>query len=300
MQYTDPFLEEQKRIAGIPAGQEGVQVAMPSLQQGTKGDRFINEGNELLAGIIASKSAKPKESAQPQVPQSMEGKTQEQIMAETGQQTALDQMNKTGTQPSPEVFKTAQPTLEQPLQQPLPVSEVKGAPVEVSQPLPQKPVEMSQEKLPEVFGDQATVTSRANRYYNDNPAYGVNAGTDFHAKEGTPVALPGSDEWEVVSSRNDVTKRAPGDFSASQNHGWGNSIEVRNTKTGEKMRYSHLQSGSVPDLKPGQLIKGGTVVGGVGNTGNTRGQTGLHLDVEYYDEAGKRQDVLNSRYGSAF
>lgn len=108
---------------------------------------------------------------------------------------------------------------------------------------------------------------------------GYNYGDDFGAPVDTPVSLP-KGQWKVIESSN------TGDF----NRGYGNSVMVQNTETGEKLRFSHL---SQTPLKEGQLIDGG-IIGDTGDTGNV---TGPHLDLEYYDPQGNLQDIQQSSYG---
>lgn len=299
MNYVDPFLQEQQRIAGMQPGSgvEQVSIDIPSLQQPQKTDLpdTVLPGPSLLDMAMAKKMKQAPSSVQPQQPSSEQmsqpvpqqslppqNKPPEQFMAETGQQSALDQMGKEGFKPA------FQPT---PLQ--------KKENTDLSQSMPQQAVNTPLNPSPQnkVFGGDVTVSAQANNPYLNGR---INRGTDFAGKQGTPVALPEGSEWEVVSSVNNVSKRIPEDFSPQQNYGWGNSVVVKNAKTGEKMRLSHMQHGSVPDLKQGQVLKGGTVIGAIGNTGNTHGETGNHLDVEYYNSKGERLDVLQSPYSQYF
>jgi len=126
---------------------------------------------------------------------------------------------------------------------------------------------------------------------------GVNRGADFAVPTGTPVSVPPEGNWEVVESFSGATASGPGNRQAMINRGYGNSVLVRNTLTGEMMRFSHL---SGVDVNPGQLIKGGQVVGRSGATGHVAGRTGQHLDVEYVDQSGKLGDVTRSPYGRYF
>jgi murein DD-endopeptidase MepM/ murein hydrolase activator NlpD len=116
---------------------------------------------------------------------------------------------------------------------------------------------------------------------------GINHGTDFGIKEGTPLALPPG-EWEVLEAYSGAKGR--GFIGNKVNRGYGNSVLVRNADTGETMRFSHL---SGVNVQPGKIYKGGTVLGASGATGNV---TGPHLDLEYKTAAGKYQDVLRSQY----
>lgn len=118
---------------------------------------------------------------------------------------------------------------------------------------------------------------------------GVNYGVDYGVKEGTPVGLPAG-QWEVVEAFGEASGR--GRIGDNTNRGYGNSILVKNQKTGETLRLSHLQRVGV---RPGQVIPGGTVIATSGATGNV---TGSHLDVEYRDKSGRLGDVLRTPYAN--
>lgn len=118
---------------------------------------------------------------------------------------------------------------------------------------------------------------------------GVNYGVDFAVKEGTPLALPPG-QWQVVDSFSGAKGR--GFIGNKTNKGYGNSVLVKNTQTGETLRFSHLKGVSV---LPGKVYRGGTVLGTSGATGNV---TGAHLDLEYRDSSGRIADVLRSKYAS--
>lgn len=120
---------------------------------------------------------------------------------------------------------------------------------------------------------------------------GVNYGTDFGTPENTPLSAPPG-KWKVVSSFAGAKGR--GYIGNSTNSGYGNSILLQNAKTGERIRFSHLNK---VYHKPGTEIEGGTLLGLTGDTGNT---TGYHLDTEYYNQGGKIEDILNSPYGYLF
>lgn len=148
------------------------------------------------------------------------------------------------------------------------------------------PIEAQQ---PAVIPGGAPVTQSFGKYNPElepNPS-GRNWGVDFGVKEGTPLAVPPG-EWVVDDAYSGSNKRG---FvgNTKDNAGYGNSVLVRNTKTGETMRFSHL---SGVNVKPGQSLKGGTVIGTSGATGNV---TGPHLDLEYKVN-GQFQDVTKSPY----
>jgi len=139
-----------------------------------------------------------------------------------------------------------------------------------------------------IMADDAPITQKFGNY---NPQYevfsgGVNYGTDFGIPEGTSITTP-QGEWEVVESFSGARRGYIGDGT---NQGYGNSVVIQNRMTGEKMRFSHL---SQVVVKPGELVKKGTLLGKSGSTGNSSGD---HLDLEYYNSRGEPQDILQSPY----
>lgn len=117
---------------------------------------------------------------------------------------------------------------------------------------------------------------------------GFNRGTDFEATEGSSVVVP-EGTWFVVESFDSAPEN-----KRAANRGYGNSILLRNLMTGEMMRFSHL---SQVNVRPGQVVKSGESVGATGKTGNA---TGPHLDIEYFDQQGKLEDVQKSPYAKLF
>lgn len=130
--------------------------------------------------------------------------------------------------------------------------------------------------------NEAPITQKYGNYNPEVEKYsnGINYGTDFGVRSGTPIGLPRGN-WKVVEAYKGS------DF----NRGYGQSVLVVNEDTGERLRMSHL---SQVNVIPGQRIAGG-VVGLSGSTGNS---TGPHLDLEYYDNKGKLSDVTTSPYAS--
>jgi murein DD-endopeptidase MepM/ murein hydrolase activator NlpD len=116
---------------------------------------------------------------------------------------------------------------------------------------------------------------------------GVNYGVDFGYDYGDEVKAPPG-EWDVVESHSGDTEH--GYIGNQSNSGYGNSILLQNVQTGEKIRPSHLSANFV---KPGMRVKGGSLLGLVGDTGNV---TGPHLDVEYIDAAGQHGDITQTPY----
>lgn len=135
---------------------------------------------------------------------------------------------------------------------------------------------VSDAKMTQAFGNRSSVESFSG---------GVNLGTDWAVKEGTPLALPPG-EW-VVESVFQGAK--PGNRNA--NFGSGNMVRVRNSKTGETLAFEHLKGVAV---QSGQVLNGGTIIGTSGNTGNS---TGPHVSIPYKNPQGQYQDVRTSPYG---
>jgi len=113
---------------------------------------------------------------------------------------------------------------------------------------------------------------------------GRNWGADFAAPRGTTMAVPQGD-WVVEESFGGAKEGNRG-----INSGYGNTILLKNRRTGERLRYEHLTNVYV---KPGQMVTGGNVVATVGSTGNS---TGSHASISYIDPAGKIRDILKSPY----
>ncbi len=116
---------------------------------------------------------------------------------------------------------------------------------------------------------------------------GVNNGVDFGFQYGDEVKAP-QGEWVVADSYAEDTER--GYVGNQSNSGYGNSVVLQNPQTGEKIRLSHLASNFV---KPGMKVKGGSLLGLVGDTGNA---TGPHLDAEYIDPTGQYGDITQTPY----
>lgn len=117
--------------------------------------------------------------------------------------------------------------------------------------------------------------SKVNTAFGEGIATGIEAGSKLwkygydlvlSGGKGAPVKTPFT--GEVVSAKNDGA--------------WGNSVKIKKPN-GEIVRLSHLNSINV---KPGQKISYGTVIGGQGNTGQTYGKTGIHLDITVYKPDG--------------
>lgn len=149
-----------------------------------------------------------------------------------------------------------------------------------------------QEKLSQkvIPTDTKVTQSFGNRNPIERFSNGINRGTDFSVKVNTPLSVPAGD-WMVAESFNGASGGGVGN---SSNRGYGNSVVLVNRMTGERIRYSHLNS---VNAKPGQLVKSGDVIAYSGSTGNS---TGPHLDVEYYNSQGQLSNILSSKYKSQF
>lgn len=134
-------------------------------------------------------------------------------------------------------------------------------------------------------------------------------GVDFAGKRGSAI---------TASSGGQVIKRVmnckPGDFSC--NGGWGNQVIVED-EFGNRHAYNHLDSLS-NDVHTGDFIESGTILGGMGNTGDVlttsgspegRSPTqeeanrglGTHLDYTVYDPEGNKyslEDALDFSFDS--
>jgi len=145
--------------------------------------------------------------------------------------------------------------------------------------------------LDKMIGAEGQITQG---YGNPNSIYksGTHGGVDFAVPTGTSVALPAG-QWKVLKAFSGATAQGPNNAQEGINGGYGNSILAQNTQTGEMIRVSHL---SKVGVGAGQIIPGGKVIALSGATGKTRGRTGQHVDVEYYNQKGQRADILKSPY----
>lgn len=136
------------------------------------------------------------------------------------------------------------------------------------------------------------------RFGNFNPGVevfskGFNRGVDVSIPYGTNVKAP-KGTWMVKEVFNGANPK--GGFVGNRvNNGYGNSVVLYNPQTGEQVRFSHLAT--TGQLRPGQVVQGGNVVGLVGNSGNS---TSTHLDTEYVvggklrDFSSKLNEVLGT------
>lgn len=102
-------------------------------------------------------------------------------------------------------------------------------------------------------------------------ASGMHQGVDYGISKGTPVGVPAPGVVEVAKKDNIN----------------GNYVIVRHPN-GQSTSYSHL---SEINVKPGQTVEKGDVLGASGNTGRVRGKGGgYHLHLGARDEKNNRID----------
>ncbi|RLG44736.1 MAG: hypothetical protein DRN81_03800 [Thermoproteota archaeon] len=155
--------------------------------------------------------------------------------------------------------------------------------------------------IPQAAGQSAKTKVPVNTRFGEKSGAdifsgGINYGTDFAASRGTRVATP-EGNWQVVEAFDKATIEGPENAERGINRGYGNSVLIQNQETGEKLRFSHLTPGGVR-VRQGQMLPGGSLVGLTGSTGNTAGQTGQHLDLEYYNPQGTISDVERTPYAN--
>lgn len=114
----------------------------------------------------------------------------------------------------------------------------------------------------------ATGIERGSLYFDNGQKKGWEWGYDLvlDGGKGAPVKAPFT--GEVVE--------------ATKAKGWGKTVKIK-LEDGRQIRLSHLDNINV---KPGQKITAGTVVGAQGNTGDVRGNTGIHVDITMYKPDG--------------
>ena len=159
----------------------------------------------------------------------------------------------------------------------------------ISQFKPKKSMATGKNVLPKKFAINTKFGARSRA---DVFSGGINYGTDIGTPVGTQVNAP-EGKWVAKSAYGNSPNN--GYIGNGTNQGYGNSVLLQNTMTGEKIRFSHLSPGV--DVRPGQMIEGGQSIGRTGLSGNTSGQ---HLDLEYYDAGGNLRDVFKSKYRNLF
>jgi len=141
----------------------------------------------------------------------------------------------------------------------------------------------TQGKLPRITQAFGVRNPRVERFSRG----GINRGVDLSAATGTPLYVP-QGNWKVTETYSRA--RGKGYIGNRTNRGYGNSVVIVNTQTGEKMRLSHLSRVAV---KPGQVLASGSLIGKSGATGNV---TASHLDLEYKTSKGKFADASKTKY----
>ncbi len=223
---------------------------------------------------------KPPDQPAEQKPYDATGKTPEQVMAETGHQSEMDQMAKMPSVP--------QMATSQPMQQNQPNMGISQSGM---QPQTQQATQLPPQGQATILGAKGRLGTVAGaRQGADVFSGGINRGRDVAVPVGTPLAAPQGD-WVVQQAYGADTRR--GYVGNGSNQGYGNSVVLKNPDTGETIRMSHMSPGLA--VKPGQTIKGGTVIGATGITGNT---SGPHLDIEYTNPKGQLRDIMQSPYAS--
>jgi len=136
-----------------------------------------------------------------------------------------------------------------------------------------------------LFGQDQTVTQEYGAY---NPEFGYAGGThggvDFRTQDLQQREMYAPVQMRVVQVLEDDGTQF-GTISGHQ--GYGNSVLLE-LPSGEMIRLSHLSS--LGDFQVGQVLNPGDLIGMPGNTGNSNGE---HLDVEYYNVDGQRDNPNN-------
>ena len=130
------------------------------------------------------------------------------------------------------------------------------------------------------LGTIATINYAHKLDYNPSSGFKTaarpkHAGIDYHASKGTPVVL--AQAGKIVKTHTGCgdahdAKGAPIDSNCGG--GWGNHVQIR-FDDGAYCIFAHFTDVSV---SPGQEVEAGTVIGTVGDTGQSYG---AHLHFEY-------------------
>lgn len=115
-----------------------------------------------------------------------------------------------------------------------------------------------------VDGDDSTTSNFGTRTDPFTGGVAMHAGMDFRAETGTPIRAAGA--GKVL--RTEVAG------------GYGNLVELDHGN-GLTTRYGHL---SAYDVKPGDIVAAGTVIGRAGSTGRSTGPH-LHYETRHDDQA---------------
>jgi len=90
---------------------------------------------------------------------------------------------------------------------------------------------------------------------------------------------------EVVSGYSNPNMTPLGSAGKKQNGGFGNQVKAK-LQNGDEVWISHLDK--VANLRPGQVIYPGQGFATQGNTGNTYGTTGVHMDITMVKPNGQK------------
>ena len=131
------------------------------------------------------------------------------------------------------------------------------------------------------IGDYKGITGK----YGEDRGDHKHAGTDYKMAEGSPI--------KVDSQMGDNLRVTDAHKSPS----YGNVVVIEGTRNGHKVKFrmAHMKDGSM-NVKVGQTVKHGDVIGKVGSTGRS---TGPHLHLEVFVD-GKKVDPEKffNEYGS--
>ncbi len=133
---------------------------------------------------------------------------------------------------------------------------------------------------------------------NSNLGYSFHAGIDLVPLPTTEKSKIGSEEFYNVNVKNvfsgKVLYKNDVTFETSKSltfaNPFGESIVVYDDYNNIAVLYGHLKSKSIPkNIKVGYFISTGTVIGKVGNTGNSHG---AHLHLEFFKLSKNESDIL--------
>ncbi len=124
--------------------------------------------------------------------------------------------------------------------------------------------------------------------------FGVNS--DYYKKFGLKAhegidLIPTGSVWEILCPENGVVVRDVDDATLGKNY--GKNVTVWHPTIRKATQYCHLNSNNV---KMGDRLKRGDILGVMGNTGNTSGAH-LHLNLFNVDDNGVRLNRDNGYFG---
>jgi murein DD-endopeptidase MepM/ murein hydrolase activator NlpD len=269
---------EQQRASMLPVAQMKLQIAQTNMLLGAnkkvadeiKTWRDAHPGQTPSAQLVGDWAAKAPGSSvvkslqdelkfqqdqQTQNLQRVEQKQRNNIPLTEADKLVLSQ----GPEGQPRVEPTSPPVREQPKKE--------------EQPLFQMPIDTSKTHISSGFGEREDPFNKGKKQHHP--------GWDLAAPEGTDVTSIGKGKILHINEDTGTGKD------------YGNNVIV-DYGNGYTARFGHL-NGFNKDLKEGQDIDAGTVLGGVGRTGRA---TGPHLDVTVFKD-GKPVDPT-SVFGDPF